>query len=268
VQCQFTELTVVPQAGRLTTRQRCPTTIPALRAARDAIARPRWVAREEGPLADWLWRNRHGHVETLTGCDPRRNRLIAKDSDKDDSLDAEKLAPFLRGGYLKAVQHPASLQRAVFKQRVLLYHDRVRQRVQEANRVLASLRRHGLFVHEQAFVDPEDRSALLQGLPPARLIAANRNVLWQSYDLAADELRSGSSWTSLRESPLGAGATYPRSPREGREATDPRTREGASGSSAARADEEPPPAWRGNVNPKEAPQELKREQEGVPKKVS
>ncbi|MBI1916970.1 MAG: transposase [Planctomycetes bacterium] len=79
----------------------------------------------------------------MTVCDPRRNHLIAKDSDKDDPIDAEKLAQLLRGGYLKAVHHPQSLERAVFKQLVLLYHDRVRQQVREANRVMAYLRRHG-----------------------------------------------------------------------------------------------------------------------------
>ncbi len=190
VHCSFTELAVVTQAGRLTQRQRCATTIPALRAALDAIARPRAVALAEGPLADWLWRNLNGHVETLTVCDPRRNRLIAKDSDQDDPLDAEKLAQLLRGGYLKAVHHPESLERAVFKQLVLLYHDRVRQRVREANRVLASLRRHGVFVRAKAFVDQEDRSALLRGLPPARLLTANLNVLWDSYELAAAQVRT------------------------------------------------------------------------------
>jgi transposase len=190
VHCAFTEMAVVTQAGRLTKRQRCATTIPALREALDAVARPRAVAFEEGPLADWLWRNLHDHVEELTVCDPRRNRLIAKDADKDDPLDAEKLAQLLRGGYLKAVHHPESLERAVFKQLVLLYHDRVRQRVREANRVMASLRRHGVFVREKAFVAREDRAALLQGLPPARLLAANLNLLWDSYDLAAEQVRT------------------------------------------------------------------------------
>lgn len=186
----FTELAVVTQAGHLTQRQRCPTTIPALREALDAIGRPRHVAFEEGPLADWLWRNLAGHAEAVTVCDPRRNRLIAKDSDKDDPLDAEKLAQLLRGGYLKAVHHPESLERAVFKQLVLLYHDRVRQRVREANRVMAYLRRHGVFVREKAFVAKEDRAALRRRLPPARLLASNLELLWDSYDLAAEQVRT------------------------------------------------------------------------------
>jgi transposase len=190
VHCQFTELAVVTQSGHLTKRQRCPTTIPALREALDAIGRPRRVALEEGPMADWLWRNLTGHAETVTVCDPRRNHLIAKDSDKDDPIDAEKLAQLLRGGYLKAVHHPESLDRAAFKQLVLLYHDRVRQRVGEANRVMACLRRHGVFVHEQAFADKEDRPGLVQRLPGQRLIASNLELLWHSYDLAAQQVRT------------------------------------------------------------------------------
>jgi transposase len=190
VHCAFTELAVVTEGGRLTKRQRCATTIPALREALDTVARPRVVALEEGPLADWLWRNLHDHVEELTVCDPRRNRLIAKDADKDDPLDAEKLAQLLRGGYLKAVHHPESLTRAAFKQLVLLYHDRVRQRVREANRVMAYLRRHGVFVREKGFADEADRAALLGRLPPSPLVGANLKLLWDSYDLTARHVRA------------------------------------------------------------------------------
>jgi len=187
--CSFTEIAVVTESGHLTQRQRCPTTIPELAAALDRIPRPCAVAVEEGPLADWLWRNLASRVETFTVCDPRRNHLIAKDSDKDDPIDAEKLAQLLRGGYLNAVHHPASLDRAVFKQLVLLYHDRVRQRVREANRVMGYLRRYGVFVREKAFREAEDRSGLLARLPSQRLIAANLRLLWRSYDLAAEQVR-------------------------------------------------------------------------------
>jgi hypothetical protein len=54
----------------------------------------------------------------LVVCEPRRNPLIAKDSDKDDPIDAEKLALLYRGGYLKPVHHPESLDRAIFKRHV------------------------------------------------------------------------------------------------------------------------------------------------------
>jgi transposase len=190
VHCSFTEIAVVTQSGRLTKRLRCPTTIPALAEALAGVPRPCAVAIEEGPLADWLWRNLASRVETFTVCDPRRNHLIAKDSDKDDPIDAEKLAQLLRGGYLKAVHHPQSLERAAFKQLVALYHDRVRQRVREANRVMAYLRRYGVFVAEKAFAQPQQRPALLGRLPGVRVIASNLELLWQSYDLAAQQVRT------------------------------------------------------------------------------
>ena len=185
VHCAFTEIAVVTATGRIRQRQRCPTTIPDLVAALEGIPRPRAAALEEGPLADWLWRNLARHTDGFTVCDPRRNRLIAKDSDKDDPIDAEKLAQLLRGGYLKAVHHPESLERSVFKHLVLVYHDRVRQRVREANRVMGYLRRYGLFVREKAFRQEADRDRLVAQLPPHRLIAANLQLLWESYDLAA-----------------------------------------------------------------------------------
>jgi transposase len=187
--CQFTEMAVVNSRGEVVRRQRCPTTIPALAELLGAVPRPCAVALEEGPLADWLWRNLAPRVEQFTVCDPRRNGLIAKDSDKDDPIDAAKLAQLLRGGYLRAVHHPEALGRAVFKQWVLLYHDRVRQRVQEANRVMAYLRRYGIFVRERAFRDPGDRPGLAGRLPPEPLAAAHLQVLWQSYDLAAAQVR-------------------------------------------------------------------------------
>ena len=135
VHCQFCEVAAVDAQGRKVYRGRCATTIPALVAELDKVPRPRAVVIEEGPLADWLARNLRPQVEDMVVSEPRRNRLIARDGDKDDPLDAEKLAQLYRGGYVKAVHHGDSLKRALFKQHVGLYHDAVRQRVREALRI-------------------------------------------------------------------------------------------------------------------------------------
>jgi len=58
----------------------------------DGVTRPRSLVVEEGPLAGWLWRGLVTAVERMVVSEPRRNRLIAKGGDKDDDLDAEKLA--------------------------------------------------------------------------------------------------------------------------------------------------------------------------------
>lgn len=186
VHCSFTELAVVSATGCVTRRQRCPTTIPALVTALEAIRGPRYLTFEEGPMAGWLHRNLQGVVDQLIVCDARRNHLIAKDSDKDDPLDAEKLAQLLRGGYLKQVHQTDSLERAIFKQHVGLYHDSVRDRVRRANMTLALFRRFGVFASSLDLIDIERRGALLARLPANRLLRTDVQLLCKAFNSALD----------------------------------------------------------------------------------
>ena len=96
----FCEMAAITQTGNLVARGSCDTTIPALRELLAKVPTPRHLVFEEGPLANWLFRNLVEDVKTLTVAQPRRNRLIACDGDKDDPVDAEKLANLLRGGYI------------------------------------------------------------------------------------------------------------------------------------------------------------------------
>ena len=182
VHCAFTEIAVVTASGRLTKRLRCDTAVPTLVEAVESIGRPRHLTFEEGGMAEWLYRSLLPHVDELIVCDPRRNGLVAKEGDKDDPVDSAKLAQLLRGGYLKAVHHPESLERSILKQHVALYHGRVRQRVREANYLIAQLRRQGLIVTESAFARPDDRPQLLKKLPRSRLLRADLETLWEGYD--------------------------------------------------------------------------------------
>ena len=124
----FTELAVMTEAGKIVKRDRCATTIAEICERLRTVPRPRFATLEEGPLAGWLYRNLREDVDELIVCEPRRNRLIAEDGDKDDPVDAAKLADLLRGGYVKAVHQADTLERAVFKQHVAVYHGRVRHR--------------------------------------------------------------------------------------------------------------------------------------------
>jgi transposase len=187
VHCRFCEVAVLDPAARLLRRQRCPTSIPELVEAIEPVPRPRRVVLEEGPLADWLCRSLAGHADGVVACDPRRNRLIAEEGDKDDPLDAERLARLGRGGYVKPVHHPESLGRAVFKQHVALYHDRVRHRVGESHRACSLLRRHGVMARERDMLSREGREALLARLPASEALRADVELLWQGYDSAADQ---------------------------------------------------------------------------------
>lgn len=186
--CEFCELVAITDSGIVSQRERCATAIPTLVEAIEKVPRPRHLVIEEGPIADWLYRNLVRHVDEMVVCDPRRNHLIAKDSDKDDPIDALKLVQLYRGGYVKAVHHAESFDRAVLKQHVALYHDRVRQRVREANRVMSQLRRHGVFVREAAFLTRSQRDELLGRLPSNVVLRSNVELLWKSYDLACEQV--------------------------------------------------------------------------------
>jgi len=184
--CAFTEVGVFTPTGRVRMRGRCATTIPALIEEFDRVPRPRAVVLEEGPLADWIVRGLGGYADDIAVCDPRRNHLIAKESDKDDPIDVEKLARLYRGGYIKRVHHPESFDRAVFKRHVGLYHDSVRQRVRLANRIMAELRRYGVFVPERSFAELDKRKTLCQRLPDHPVVRADIRCLLAAYDAAVE----------------------------------------------------------------------------------
>jgi len=189
---QFCDMAAVDQQGQLVARGRCATNISALVNVLEQVPEPRRLVIEEGPLADWLWRNLRTRVDGMTVCEPRRNRLIAADGDKDDPIDAEKLAQLFRGGYVKAVHHTESLTMAIFKQHVLLYQQRVSQRVAEGHRARSLLRRHGIMVREKDFAPADQRADLLRRLPEDSTLREDVELLWESYDLAVkheDKLR-------------------------------------------------------------------------------
>jgi transposase len=184
--CQFCEVAVVNPCGDPFLKDRCSTCIPALLEVIERVPRPRQLVIEEGPLAGWLWRHLHKAVDRMVVSEPRRNRLIAQDGDKDDDLDAEKLAQLLRGGYVKAVHQVETLERALFKQQVSVYHHRVRQRVREGLRISSLFRQHGVMIRENAFVAAADRPALQARLPAARTLQEMLPLLWSSYDAAVE----------------------------------------------------------------------------------
>jgi transposase len=179
---QFCQIAVMNSAGKVVQQERCDTTIPALMAVLDQVPRPCSVVFEEGPMAGWLWRNLRGRVDDVAVAEPRRNRLISHEGDADDDIDAEKLALLHRGGMIKLVHQVESLEQAVFKQLVSVYHYRVRQRVREAHRITHLLRQHGVVVREKGYATGEDRKKLLARLPANNILRQMVRSLWLSYD--------------------------------------------------------------------------------------
>ena len=66
-----------------------------------------WVTFEEGTSAAWLYDLLLPHVTKVVVCDPRKNVLL-KAGNKNDRVDARKLAELLRSGLLSPVYHGES----------------------------------------------------------------------------------------------------------------------------------------------------------------
>ena len=146
-----TEL-AIERNGTIINRFSVPTTIPALREVLQTVQRPKIFVIEEGCMSGWLFRNLHDNVDKMIVCDPRRNHYIAKDGDKDDPIDAGKLAELARGGFLREVYHTTDESRTIFKEWVGIYHDRVRERTRQKNKIYAIARSHGAVLNSAIFI--------------------------------------------------------------------------------------------------------------------
>jgi transposase len=178
----FCEMAVIAGNGQVVQRGKCQTTIAALRALLDQVPAPRHLAFEEGPLANWLYRNLADHVDSLIVAEPRRNHLIACEGDKDDPIDAEKLGQLLRGGFVKAVHQTKTLDETVFKQLLAQYQRRVRRRVAAGQQITGLLKQHGVMARARHFDTAADRAALVTQLPGHALLLEMVRTSWKEYD--------------------------------------------------------------------------------------
>jgi len=187
VDCKTVDL-AVEQRKVIINRYRVPTSITALRDVLRGIPGKKNLVFEEGPLAHWLYHNLKQDVDTLVVCDPRRNAYIAKDGDKDDSIDAAKLAELLRGGFLKEVYHSDDDRQVLLKRWVALYHDRVHEGVRQVNKLRGCCRHYGVRPPRSAVLDPVIRKQWIEELPD-RDLQSLLAMLWPGLDMAKTQVK-------------------------------------------------------------------------------
>jgi len=191
--CRTTDACIKTAGGKLIRREHTPTTIPHLRAIIESVPRPRRVTFEESGIAGWLYRNLKAFADEIIVCDPRRNAYIAKDGDKDDAIDAEKLNDLYRFGKLRVVHQSDSSEQAAKKQLVGMYHHRVVHRVAEGSRLLALGKRWGLLLTSGMLMESNARENLRQrfesAMVPVVMIAAALE-LWDGYERAVAQEES------------------------------------------------------------------------------
>lgn len=187
VHSNSTEL-AIERNKKIVQRYRLPTSIAALSGVLDSLKGEKHLAIEEGPMAGWLYRNLSKKVDELVVCDPRRNKLIDSDGDKDDKIDAAKLACLLRGSYLRRVYHSNDEERAELKRWVSLYHDRVRDAVRNINKIRACCRMHGISIARIVVRKAAARDKWLANTSNLRL-AKQLELLWLGYDATSQQVK-------------------------------------------------------------------------------
>ena len=80
-----------------------------------------------------------------------------------------------------------SLEGAVFKQQVAVYHFRVRQRLRESLRLTWLFRQHGVMIRERDYANAKNRPALLARLPENAALRHMVTTLWSSYDALVEQ---------------------------------------------------------------------------------
>jgi transposase len=181
-----TELAVEHQ-GQIVQRHSVATTVQAIRQVLAKLDGRKHLVFEEGPLSGWLYRNLVEHVDSLVVCDPRRNKWIAADGDKDDRIDATKLAALLRGKYLRPVYHTRQEPMVRLKRWVRLYEDRVREATRTVNKLRACAREYGERVPRRALHEVAVRQEWLVSLRCADL-AEQLRLLFKGYEVIREQV--------------------------------------------------------------------------------
>jgi transposase len=191
--CRTTDACIKTARGKLVRREHLSTGIPQLRELIESVPHPRRLCFEESSMAGWLYRNLNGCVDELIVCDPRRNAHIAKDGDKDDPIDAEKLNDLYRGGFLKPVHQLDDVEKVSAKQIIGMYHDRVAHRVSEGNRLLALGKRWGVMLRRSVLLGSDGQTSLkitLENAGVPKEIAVLAEELRQSVVRTAEQEES------------------------------------------------------------------------------
>jgi len=196
VDCKMTEL-AVRRKGKIVDRRRIPTSIKEIRQYLATVSGQQALTFEEGPMAHWMWRNLKDHVDRIVVCDPRRNRLITSDGDKDDPIDAGKLAELLAGGFLREVYHSDDDGRVLLKEWVSLYHDRVRDAVRQVNKIRARCRMHGVRMPGCVLRNPARRPEWL-ALVQCPDLAGQLELLWINFDAVATQVSKAKRQLALQ----------------------------------------------------------------------
>ena len=123
------------------------------------------VLLEEGELAGWVYRELKPYAGEVVVCDPRMNAWIAKSSNKNDKVDAAKLAELARLERYSPVYHPTDEKMAAFKVVVQHCQECAKRLTRIKIQIKARLRVQGIVTEGKKVYRKDQREELIGMIP-------------------------------------------------------------------------------------------------------
>jgi transposase len=183
VDCHISTLdfAVINERGVTTKKQKVNTGVRELMHFVKSVPKPRKIFIEEGTLAGWLLETCTAFGEELIITDPKTNRWIGRAGQKNDAIDATKLAQLARGGYVKEIHHPIGHRRR-FRELVLSYHDAVKSQTRIKNKLKAKFRQNGIRCSGGTVYTAKYREEWKKRLPKDKVVRVIVEGLWRQLD--------------------------------------------------------------------------------------
>lgn len=182
------DFAVVNETGKLTRAKNVVTGVKTFMEFVKQVPRPRSVYMEEGTLAAWALEVCVQHREKLVITDPKENRWIGSSGQKNDPLDASKLAQLARGGYIKEIHHPVG-QRRRFRELMQAYHDTVRMTTRIKNKIKAKFRQNGVQCTGDTVYSKKYRQEWRSKLPQESSLLLILEGLWLQLEQSEQNVR-------------------------------------------------------------------------------
>jgi transposase len=175
------DFAVVNEAGRLVKASRVATSVNGFMEFVKTVPPPRTIYMEEGTLAAWALETCVRFREKLVITDAKKNHWIGSAGQKDDSIDALKLAQLGRGGYIKEIHHPVG-QRRRFRELMIAYHDAVRSSTRIKNKIKAKFRQNGIQCTGTTVYSQTRREEWKEKLPQEVTLLLILDGLWRQLE--------------------------------------------------------------------------------------
>jgi len=166
--------TIINADGTLVRSRVIPTSEKHLRLAFTALGNHVRVHLESGELADWVSSLIKPLVAEVVVSHSRTLAWIGKDSQKDDAVDARKLAELLRLNRTHPVYWQTDDSRRLFKQLVTHHEELSREQARLKSKIKARLRTLGIIRFDARLFTKSGQSALFNELkePSVKLMLA------------------------------------------------------------------------------------------------